>query len=534
MPKKRKLKFKKIKLHPATMYLLFILITIILSGILSSFKFQTSYNTINPTDLSITQNTIEVYNLFNFNGLKYMISNASRNFISFAPLSMFLLMAIGLSVSSASGFLDSVYKKVFGKINNITITFIIIFLATISTIINDIGYMLLIPLAAGLYESKGRNPISGIVATFCGVAFGTGTTIFVGSTEVALIPFTTAASRLVDAAYHISLLSNIFMMVASSIILSIIGTFIVEKIIVPKIGRSKDKKDIENLEEIEVIDEPNLEETEQLRLNKEYKESRGLKYSVVVFILILIFFGYALIPNLPLSGMLLDMNEETYLKQLFGENSYFQDGFTYMIALLFFLTGLAYGIGSKKFQNDRDVYNGCFENLKSIGGMIILIFLASQFIALFKKTNIGTVITGIFANVIDSVEFNGLPLMLIAFLLIAVASLFLTSAGAKWNILAPVLVPTLMQANISPQFMQFVLRAGDSIVKGITPLTACFVIYLGYLNMYNKDKENPITIREAIKMTMPYFIIISAVWLLIILGWYIIGLPIGPGVYPTI
>ena len=525
MNKKRHL--KKIKFHPVTTYLLLIVLTIFASFILSSLKFQTTYSTISATDLSAIQNTIAVENLFNYDGLKYMISNASRNFISFAPLSMFLIVAIGLAVSEASGLLDLLFKKIFSRIDNKKITFMIIFIATISSIINDIGYIILIPLAARIFESKKRNPLSGVVAAFCGVAFGAGTTIFVGSSEVALIPYTTSAARLVDVTYHVSLLSNLYIMIISTIVLSIIG----EKIVVPKFGRIKEKKDLMQEYDVEVID---VEEQEQEKLNREYNEKRGFKYAVISALIIIGIFIYSVIPNLPLSGMLLDMNENTYLKQIFGDNSYFQDGFTYMMSLVFITTGLAYGIGSKKFKRDVDVFEGCHDNLKNLGGIIILIFIASQFVAIFKKTNIGTVLTGIVANVIDSLPFSGVPLLILAILLIALANLFLTTAQAKWVILAPVIVPPLMQSNFSPQFLQFVLRAADSMTKGITPLSAFFVIFIAYMNIYNTDKSKPIGIFESIKIIMPYCIIISITWLLLLIGWYIIGLPIGPNVYPTV
>lgn len=531
MNKRKRLKFKKIKFHPVTVYLILILLTVIFSWILSSFNFKTTYSTLNATDLSTVQNTVLVENLFNYDGLKYMISNAAKNFISFAPLSMFLLISIGISILKSSGFIDFLSKKVFSKIDNRKITFFIIFLATISTIINDIGYIILIPLAAIIYETKGRNPLAGIVAAFCGVAFGTGTTIFVGSSEVSLIPYTTMAARLVDSTFHISLLSNLFIMIVSSVILSIVGTIVVEKIVVPKFGKIKEKKDLTTEEEVEVID---IEEIEQDKLNREYKEKRGFRFSLVAFLIMLTIFIYSVIPNLPLSGMLLDMNEDTYLKQIFGDNSYFQDGFTYMMSLLFIVTGISYGIGSKKFKNDRDIFEGSHENLKELGGIIILIFVASQFVAIFKKTNIGTILTGIVANVIDSISFSGVPLLIVSILLIAVANLFLTTASGKWQILAPVIVPPLMQSNISPQFLQFVLRASDSMTKGITPLAAFFVIFVAYMNIYNKDKENPIGVFKAIKLVMPYCIIISITWLLLLIGWYIIGLPIGPNVYPTV
>ena len=101
-------------------------------------------------------------------------------------------------------------------------------------------------------------------------------------------------------------------------------------------------------------------------------------------------------------------------------------------------------------------------------------------------------------------------------------------------IFAPVVVPMFMQSNISPQFAQIVMRAADSMTKGFTPLLASYIIYIGYLNIYNLRKDKPITIRKSFKMITPYFLIIAATWILLIIGWYLIGLPIGPGVGPTL
>ena len=138
------------------------------------------------------------------------------------------------------------------------------------------------------------------------------------------------------------------------------------------------------------------------------------------------------------------------------------------------------------------------------------------------------------ANLIEYLNFSGIPLIILTLILISIGNLFVTTPGAKWLIFSPVVVPMFMQSNISPQFAQIVMRAGDSMTNGITPLLACFVIYLGYLNIYNFDKSTPVTISRSIKIVTPYFAIISLTWILIIIGWYILGLPIGPGVYPTI
>ena len=166
--------------------------------------------------------------------------------------------------------------------------------------------------------------------------------------------------------------------------------------------------------------------------------------------------------------------------------------------------------------------------------MFILIFVASQFIAVFKKTNIGLVVTTWLASILEYVEMNGIVLIIFTLLLIALSGLLLTSSSNKWALFSPIVVPVFMQSNISPEFAQIIMRAADSMTKGFTPLLASFVIYIGYLNLYNLNREKPVTIRQSLKMITPYFLLIAAVWIVLVVSWYIIGLPIGPGVYPTI
>ncbi len=525
------IKLKKRSFQPVTTYIVLTLIVIILSGILSLFHFQTTYNVVDSTKVELVQVSSEVENLFSFDGLKYIVGNASKNFIAFAPLAMYLVAAIGLAICEASGFFDVLFKRMFANLNKNILTFIVIFLGTISSLINEVGFVILIPLAAFMYKAKKRNPMIGVVAAFAGCAFGYGTSIFVGILETQLIPYTTTAARLIDRTYHISLVSNLYIMIISSIILSIVGTIIVEKIIATSLGKYRVKKELNELDDLEIIGD---DEIEQSMLSADYNEKRGYKHAMIVATIFVIFFIYSVIPGLPGSGLLLDYSEETYLRQIFGDNSYFQDGFAYMISLLFVVSGLVYGFASKKFKSDTDVINACKEPLARIGSILLLLFVASQFVAIFKRTNIGTVIAGILANVLSSFSFGGIFYLIIAIIIMMISDYFLTGIQAKWIIFAPVIVPALMQSSISPQFAQFSMRAVDSMTNGISPLYAYFVIFVGYLNIYNHRQDKPVTIGGAIKIIFPYFVIISITWLLILLGWYIIGLPIGPEVYPTI
>ena len=187
-----------------------------------------------------------------------------------------------------------------------------------------------------------------------------------------------------------------------------------------------------------------------------------------------------------------------------------------------------------EFKQWRSRIEKAGKKFANLGSVFILMFVASQFIAVFRKTNIGLVITALLATAIEKLSFSGIPLILISLLFIAISNLFLTSSASKWMIFSPVVVPMFMQSNISPQFAQIAMRAGDSMTKGFTPLLASYVIYIGYLNVYNLKKNKPYTIRESLKMISPYFLIISITWILVVVLWYIVGLPIGPGVSPTI
>ena len=532
MNDKRKLKLKKFYLHPITTIILLTIGVMILSGILSILGLQVTYSTLNNQTGELEKTLITVENLFGFNGLKYFISNASKNFISFTTLSNLLIALIGLGIAQATGLIDTFIKRVLNKIENKKITFIIIFLATISSLINDIGYVILIPIAAIIFKKNNRNPLAGIIAAFCGVAFGYGATLFVGSMEVNLTSITESAARLIDSSYHVALTSNLIIIIISSIILSLVGTIIIEKITVPKLGKYKEKEELTTTSEIEIIE--SVEEEEQRKLAEEIHEKKGMKYATIASIVFGIFFIYSLIPNLPFSGLLLDMNEYTYLGQTFGPNSYFQDGFTFMVSLFLIVTGIAYGIGAKTIKNDRELIVDSSKYMLEVTSLIPMVFFATQLVAIFRKTNIDTILTALAANAINSIDFTGIPLVLLVVILLAIVNLFNTTPTAKWTILAPIVVPKLMQCNISPEFSQFILRATDSMTKGITPLLTYFVIFIGYLNIYNSNKRRPITIGMSIKLITPYCLIISLVWIAIIILWYLTGLPIGNGIYPTL
>ena len=159
MPEKKKLKLKKFFFHPITMFLVGTILVMLISLILSSFEMQSTYNSITTNGKDLTSKLVVVENLFNYENLKYLISNTVKNFMGFSPLCMLLISLIGISIAKATGLIDIISTKHIRKLSKYQLTYLVLLLGVISSIVNEVGYVILIPLAALVYEKNGRNPL---------------------------------------------------------------------------------------------------------------------------------------------------------------------------------------------------------------------------------------------------------------------------------------------------------------------------------------------------------------------------------------
>ena len=134
--KYRKRKLKKFYFHPITVFIFLTFIVMLLSAILSAFQMQATYDVVNKVTGELEPTLVTIENLFNFYGLNFLISSASKNFISFAPLGMLLISMIGVSVAEASGFIEALTKRHLRKIPKSVLTYFIILIAIFSSLIN--------------------------------------------------------------------------------------------------------------------------------------------------------------------------------------------------------------------------------------------------------------------------------------------------------------------------------------------------------------------------------------------------------------
>lgn len=484
----------------------------IISSIGSILNLETSYYAVNGATGNLESKAVVITNLFNRTGLQYLISNMLSNFISFAPLGNLIIGLLGVGVAYKSGFLNSLFRIISKRIPKKVFTFLVVLLGILSSMFFEVGYVILIPIAAILFLNLGRHPSAGICAAFAGISFGYGANIVVNGLDSSLISYTQAATSILDKNYIVNINGNLFFMIVATIFLSYLGMVITEKVIVPRLGRYTFSED-----------EPVYGE----EVTK--KEKKGVSLALLCSLLIVLILVYCILPGLPLSGLFLDLKEKMYVNQLFGDSSYFKQGVVFLFSALMIVSGTIYGLRVRTIKNNRDLVNGMSYYLKDVASILVLIFFASQFCLIFKQTNIGVFIVTSLAELLNSIEVSGLLLVILTFVIVTISTIFVPAASTKWAILSPIVVPMFMQSSLTPEFAQAVFRAADSSIRGVTPLLSYFVIFIGFLQIYDKRKNDVISLTDAIGLMAPYAIAYVIVWFIIILAFYIIGIPIGIG-----
>ncbi len=512
---KRKKKNKG-PLHPLMIYVLMIFIIIIISGFLKIIDAQATFYSVNNITLDLMPRTEVVKSLFSLSGIKYIFTSTVNNFANFTVLSNLIILLMGISIMDKSGFLQTAITITTKKLKKKTVTFIFVLICLLSSIFGDLSYLIFMPLGALLFYYGKRNPAIGIISSFAALSIGSSINMFFTSSDSGLLNYTLLASHTLNSSYTIHNLGLIGIMTVAVLLLAYIITAVTENIIVKKLPKYE-------------FTERELEEDIVTK-----SEQKGMIYACGSAFIYLIIFIYSIIPGLPLSGALLDYSQVNYIDKLFSVNSFFSNGFIFVVTMLFIILGLFYGIGVKSIKNHHDFCDNLGHSLDGIGNMLVMIFLASAFISIFKESNIGNVLVASIGGIITDAGFLGLPLIILIFIGVAICNIFVPSSELKWYLLSSSVVPIMMQAEMTPEFAQIVFRFAEASTMNITPLLAYFIVYLAFLEKYNQDRENKIRMVDALKLQLPYTLIISFTLLMLLIIWYLIGLPLGIGAFPTI
>ena len=481
--------------HPATIFLILSAVIVVLSAILSAAGVSVTYEGINRTTNTVEEMTVTVQSLLSREGVQYLFKSAVTNFTGFAPLGTVLVALLGVGLAEGTGLIGSLLKKLVMSTPKRLITVVVVLAGVLSSIASDAGYVVLIPLGAIIFLSMGRHPIAGLAAAFAGVSGG------FSANDSLLAGLTTEGAKLADPNYVVEMTGNWWFLIASTVLITVIGTIVTEKIVEPRLGKYTGDAIVEE---------------SAMTVSKE--EQRGLRFAGIATLLSVAGLAALVVPaNGFLRGT--DAGIQGILK------SPFMDSMVLIIALVFAIAGIAYGVGSKVVKNDKDVMNLMGKSMASMGSYIVLVFFASQFVAYFNYSNLGTIIANKGAEMLKVIGLQGIPLVILFILVVAFINIFMGSASAKWAILAPVFVPMLMEVGFTPEFTQMAYRIGDSTTNLISPLMSYFALIVTFAARYDKKSG----IGTLISTMVPYSVFLLIGWTLLLIVWFVCNLPLGPG-----
>src|SRR5699024_8467277 len=179
-----------------------------------------------------------------------------------------------------------------------------------------------------------------------------------------------------------------------------------------------------------------------------------------------------------------------------------------LILLLFIIPGIVFGKTTSKIKDSKDIVTAMTSGMESMGGYLVLAFFASQFVNYFSYTNLGAIISYKGADLLKSIGFTGLPLIIAFIIISAFLNLFMGSASAKWAIMAPIFIPMMMKLGLSPELTQVAYRIGDSTTNIITPLMSYFAMIVVFAKKYDEDSG----IGTLISTMLPYSMVFLLGW----------------------
>lgn len=491
--------------HPVILFVWMSLFLLVLSAVLSYFGISVIDPRPEGASGRSADGTIEVVNLLNGEGLARIVENLVTNFTGFVPLGTVLVALLGVGIAERSGMISAALRGLVLNAPKKMVTFTIVFAGIMSNTAAELGYVVLIPLAAVIFHSLGRHPLAGIAAAFAGVSGGYSANLLLGTVDPLLSGITQEAARIIDPAYTVGAEANWYFMMVSTFLISGLGYLVTEKIVEPSLGEYNPSD----------ADDPSVLDTKAERVSA--IEKKGLFWSGISMLVFCLLLAWTVVPA---DGIL--RNAETGLLS----GSPFLKGIVVFIFVFFAIPGYIYGKITGSIKNNQDVVDAMSHAMSSLSIYIVLVFFAAQFTAFFNWSNLGSVMAVSGATFLNDIGLTG-PFLLIGFILIcAVVNLMLGSASAQWAVTAPIFVPMLMLTGYAPEMIQAAYRIGDSTTNIITPMMSYFGLIMAVAIRYKKNTG----VGTLMAMMLPYSITFLVGWIILFCVWvFVFGLPVGPG-----
>ena len=487
---------------PVTLFFILCVFLVILSDIIAN----AGVSVVHPS----TKKTIAAVSLMSTENLQKLLSQVVNNFQGFPPLGLVLVTMIGVGVADKTGLMETAMKHSITHVPPSLVSLMIMLAGICANAAGDAGFIVLPPLAAIVFVAIGRHPLAGIALAYGGVAAGFAANLMVNMSDVLAASFTIPAAQVVDPHYMSSPAMNYYFIAVSTIILAITGVIVNAKIVEPRLGQYRNEN----------VSAANAKDTAADKLTA--LQEKGLKWAVLAFVLFL-----AAIAALCIGDNAFMADPKT--KSVLAFKSPLMQGIVPIIAGMFLIPGLVYGITTRSIKSDKDVVSMMSQSMNTMGGYIVLAFMASQFLAYFNWSNIGIIIAVKGAEFLQNAGITGIGLIVGFIVLSSMVNICIGSASAKWAIMAPVFVPMFLLLGYDPALTQMAYRIGDSITNPISPLFPYFPLIVAFAKQY----DSKCGMGTIISNMIPYSAAFSIVWTLLLIVFIVLNLPLGPdgGIY---
>ncbi len=518
---------------------------------------------------------IKPVSLLSSDGVYWLLANAIRNFINFAPLGVVLVGMLGIGVAEKVGLFEALMKWSARLVHPSMLTPMIVLLGVMSNVASDAGYIVLPPLAAALYAAAGRPPLAGIAAAFSGVAGGFSANLLVGSTDTLIAPITQVGARVLDPAYTVNPMCNWYFLAGSTFMLVGVGWFVTARIVEPRLRTSGGDLPSGGLSSAGA-------DTQTLSP----KEAQGLRWALVGFLpAVGIVAACLTVPGAPLAGNVPATSPRLGTIPLtpppaFGEftppegqvvgsdpingtvtmrvgaefevttptgrgtfrvteaervdgrltpagtpDSRWSQAVVPIIFFLFLVPGLCFGTATGAIKSAKDVSGAFIESMRTMAPIIAMSFFAAQFVECFRFSRLDSMLANAGGSALFAAALPKPAMLAGIVVLVMIINLLMASMSAKWTALSVILVPMMMMVGVSPELTQATYRLGDSVTNIVTPLNSYIIVILAAVQKYRKNAG----LGDLIALMVPYSALFFVVWTAFLLLWVAAGIPLGPG-----
>jgi aminobenzoyl-glutamate transport protein len=436
--------------------------------------------------------------LLDADGLWWLVSHLVQNFVAFPPLGLVLVAMLGIGVAERSGLVPAVLRAATGGLSARWLTPVVVFLGIESSLAVDAGYVVLPPLAAALFHSAGRSPVAGAAAAFAGVAAGFSANLFITGLDPLLAGFTQSGAQVLDQGYRVAATANWWLMIASTVLLTGVGWLVTARVVEPGLAPGGPMTGAEQALPMGGALTP--------------QERRGLRGALLALgVTAALAVAAAVIPGAPLHGP--------------GER--FPRVIEAVVPLLFFaflVPGAVFGWLAGTVKSDRDLARLMTDTLAGLAPYLVLAFFAAQFLEAFKYSGLGEMLAVAGGQGLASLALPPVLLVTAFVAVVMLLNLLMASASAKYAFLAPVFVPMLMLAGVSPELTQAAYRVGDSVTNGVTPLNPYLILILAVVRRYLPQAG----LGTLVALMLPYALAFAGAWGALLGLWVVLGWPLGP------